>query len=663
MPCSLNTTVQISCQSSSETVTFRPDDNSRQSTLGKALLLSTKVPRLLWQTGFLEELEDSSWIPLTSKADRISLHGCISLVPSTSRRCQFISLGLQPISNEAGTNILYEEANQIFSNSTFGTDQDSGLQKKSNRQLCSQTYDTDDLTSRLLRSRKSIKRWPMFYLQFDIGEQTIMSVDDALDDRRPILQSIIKLLRATIFEFLKKNYLRPRKMPVRRLEPTKSTLRDWSRRSGCVQTPFDVSHTFRSREPEIQPKDDSDSVQSPTSSISNCKKPLIARASREFIWAPFILRQDKAEIADNSISDKSPKSSMFSENNEVSKWYKPVIESISNTDRRTGFTVSSHSGVWMPQTLRALKAQVLSFPSDLGNTKKPINLYSGSDRAAISWANDLTIYGDPLFNLTSEKCIPALLTESMVLTRPQASMEQAFQTIESRVSRNALCEAEVISQLDTKFIIAKMAPITTSEVRTNGILLVVIDQHAADERRRVEELMKVYHNADTGVAISVMLEHSIRFEITKIEARLFVTYQAALENWGIHYHVLFQRPERLKNSSHRRAIPAKDLIEIVGLPPSISERCKQEPKLIIDLLRKEIYLIQEGNSTSFTSSRHLGLDSESSWLTRFHGCPRGIIEMINTRACRSKNFLCKFIGTETTRFLETDLLLHRCNHV
>jgi DNA mismatch repair protein MLH3 len=70
---------------------------------------------------------------------------------------------------------------------------------------------------------------------------------------------------------------------------------------------------------------------------------------------------------------------------------------------------------------------------------------------------------------------------------------------------------------------------------------------------------------------------------------------------------------------------------------SIAERCKEEPKLLIELLRKEVWKLEEQGATMAGGNLPaLPPTSSHGWISQFHGCPEGILDLLNSRACRSK---------------------------
>ncbi|KAK5997749.1 DNA mismatch repair protein MutL [Cladobotryum mycophilum] len=82
--------------------------------------LATRTSRLLIQASLAESFGIESWVPVSASAGHIVIKGCICLDPVATRRSQFISLGILPILNEYGNNVLYEEVNKVFKNSSFG---------------------------------------------------------------------------------------------------------------------------------------------------------------------------------------------------------------------------------------------------------------------------------------------------------------------------------------------------------------------------------------------------------------------------------------------------------------------------------------------------------------------------------------------------------------
>ncbi|RJE23534.1 DNA mismatch repair protein [Aspergillus sclerotialis] len=231
------------------------------------------------------------------------------------------------------------------------------------------------------------------------------------------------------------------------------------------------------------------------------------------------------------------------------------------------------------------------------------------------------------------------------------SLEAAgYAKFRGKLRKHHLELTEVIAQVDRKFIFAKMkaTPADDTESRDSDTILALIDQHAADERCRVEKLFEgLFLNSkaglDQGIDIRSFQLDPIVFEIKLAEVPLFERYLEHFSSWGIHYRINHEPGSSVGIGA------------IYALPTLIAERCRIEPNLAIDLIRSEIWKREEngkGPSHSIISgddrnsqiqdneSPSISLDESDSgtrhsWVERLGGCPQGIIEMLNSRACRS----------------------------
>src|SRR5947208_9136445 len=91
-----------------------------------------------------------------------------------------------------------------------------------------------------------------------------------------------------------------------------------------------------------------------------------------------------------------------------------------------------------------------------------------------------------------------------------------------KITKSSLNSAIIISQVDDKFILAKFPSMTSSS------LLVMIDQHAADERIRVEQFWESICNNETP---PTLLREPISFSVSGSEITLFETYRQNFANW------------------------------------------------------------------------------------------------------------------------------------
>ena len=244
-------------------------------------------------------------------------------------------------------------------------------------------------------------------------------------------------------------------------------------------------------------------------------------------------------------------------------------------------------------------------------------------------------------------------------------IQRAFKEMSSpcskRMSKEGLNDATVIAQVDRKFILIIMNTEVFYPTKTRSCdsrLFVLIDQHAADERIRVEALLaelckspsietcKIRSNLGHMSAIETTeLVNPISFQVQVLELDLFKQHAAHFANWGILFDV--NTPHLGPSLSEPRACCR---IVVKTLPASIAERCRVDSKHLIELIRGEIWKREEletgrhGN-IGLRQDSTSGLDATNgavpasltshSWLQRIHDCPHGILEMLNSRSCRS----------------------------
>jgi DNA mismatch repair protein MLH3 len=222
-----------------------------------------------------------------------------------------------------------------------------------------------------------------------------------------------------------------------------------------------------------------------------------------------------------------------------------------------------------------------------------------------------------------------------------------------KLQRRSLQSAEVIAQVDKKFILAKVhhaGEILGGDECSNDVLL-LIDQHAADERCRVEHLFgDMFVSPDTtatldqNAPVRTVQITSLAFEVSPTERDLFQKYMGFFSTWGILYTT------ELKTK-------ATAAITVHTLPALIAERCRLEPHVLVDLMRREIWSSEENDKPLWSKSTYpiqeLGQDSDlsdcedtvpepkskcftsRSWVQQMNGCPDGIVELLNSRACRT----------------------------
>ncbi|KAI1506138.1 hypothetical protein F5X99DRAFT_365688 [Biscogniauxia marginata] len=700
---------------------IRSDEASRlrSNSRGDSLDLPVRVSRILYQGQLFDDNTSETWVPLRASASSVSIVGAVSLIPIATRRIQFISIGVQPVPNEHGSNVLYEEINRLFANSSFGTEeQGSDIdEEEQKRRAKDRRYKTDGFTNQELKGRKGVDRWPMFYIKVNLEEWpsplTGHDVDEILDERRESLSEITDLLRAVVYEFLKKHHFRPKHFrpskkgaldpvdsqdtkntPSRILGPKETTTPDGfpinKQSTGDLastrlrilsnpdaksrsESPFNLWTRIKSGRPPLTSADcnkpnerrESDYFPSrstpgePVAKDSDQSSPTpLFGPDGKLLRAPFSdVEDDSDDLRQHLRPPIEELGRPLGQERDKLLWTNPATTETSIIDPRTGFVV-----------------RPLRTPGEHGeNHVPPIKKLRLQSRPTVkedenTWATDLlSSWDNPVFQ-AAEPPIPVAFDETMALGlstgNPKGNSHgfnatsydtsAALHAVQGRVSKEALRNAEVIAQVDRKFIFAKVPlldPNTKgiSPLDSTASLLIIIDQHAADERCRVEALMKDYFEASDSLNVRhaspsssypqrilqarmEILEKPIRFDISARDAAQFERSLVHFERWGVVYEV---------SSLSKSKTGSPQQLRVTKLPPSIAERCRLEPRLLIELLRKEAWKLHEhGHEITQTPKLHVGnMEDEeraiSSWLARFHGCPQGILDMINSRACRS----------------------------
>lgn len=704
--------------------------------------------RLLYQASLRDSPAVSDWVPIGISSPTLSISGYVSREPVATKRAQFISLGIEPLSNESRCNVLYEEVNKVFAESSFGLVEDESDQDETPKKT-----KTDGFTQRELNARKGVDRWPMFFLKMTPTASSL-GADDILEGPQPNLTIITGLLKAVFFEFLKRNQCRPRKAVVftkpkscsqqehrrkhrtddlasaasskKRQKTTDPILalageltRETSRleildsrpdllpvskiKSGRLLHTFEASAPSRSRTQSI--------CTTPTPSSRDGTPEHITTASRGSMSAeplrPSLFTADgkltrrpfddinSQHAASRSTTQEPTYASMPTEQpaassapllqDETLEWVNPVTKMAATIHSQTDFAMAV-----APKSLTLSRRD---------SEQKSKEAKSGADvptresKAASSWVTNLiSKWKNPVFELT-EPPVPKLpdVADTLGLephvTDHRCHHGQSAFTMgtrhettmmgrQGRFSKDTLKKAQLIAQVDTKFIFAKVLfERTEGSTEDDSVLLelspvlVLIDQHAADERCRVEELMAGYfkpsaekNGKQIWEAVTENLQKPVQFELSGQDKDLLRQSQPYFSYWGICYDVEASISST-KDKKTSRSIKVK--ISVRSLPPAILERCRTDPRLLAELIRREAWRLKDEDKPvhSPKSRPVLPQDLEGRvpvWVSLFHACPPGVLELINSRSCRSR--LKFYTNLLLARAPYADFS-HRRNHV
>ncbi|KAL8288483.1 hypothetical protein RB597_000546 [Gaeumannomyces tritici] len=683
----------------------------RESSSARLLNLSAgghetapKTTHLLSRALLWDHANSAYWVPLGASSSGVIVDGCVSLVPAPTKRLQFISFGIEPLAEDLGSNIILGEVNKVFANSKFGAIEDGPSHKSG--------YPTPvgtekDYTTNELRVKKGIDRWPVFFVRISLDAHAAnrtMNPDDFLDEYHNSLRMIVDLLRAISYTFLKKYHFSPERVnlvsqpksrtspPVERFLSGYSGDSDAWSASGCESRNSPPDGSLRVwRAPTRTPENpcsgykslgiETDIIGQNSDSLGEEKRAGHVPENPEDL-RPTVCAQDprqparpKADSAMRQekpiLDDCAPEGTFY--------WHDAVTGARSVVDSRTGFILPVMPKE-IPQTSESPKHSISVDSKSGGKEPSP-------------WLKDiLSRWNNPVFEIT-EPSIPRLPDVEAAMASATSNHKEsgccsvtlghredkASLAVESRISKADLRYSEVISQVDGKFILVKVpvpGPNNTGHASVDqesgdashqegnrGTVLILVDQHAADERCRVEDLMRGYFE-DVGSskvdpiwrARTEHLDGALWLSLSSQDCALLERFKFHFERWGILYGVFGSDATATlsltKSPISRRAragmIPGRSGhdgkgISVTSLPPAIVERCRTEPKMLAELLRAEAWRLEGDQALARAADTAQGLvgpvpgweDQDASWISRFHGCPRGILDLINSRACRS----------------------------
>ncbi|KAF6766837.1 MutL, C-terminal, dimerization [Kalmanozyma brasiliensis GHG001] len=194
-------------------------------------------------------------------------------------------------------------------------------------------------------------------------------------------------------------------------------------------------------------------------------------------------------------------------------------------------------------------------------------------------------------------------------------------TLELAITRSALQQANVIDQMDSKFILC----CTASTVPGTGMIMFCVDQHAADERYRLERLLDKYIADCIAGTAAHPLPSSLTLTITTEQQALIkgssaITTGLARMGWSIKDAFLI----------HSKLGHAQ--VDLGGVPYVLKDKALTERGSIKDmglLERTFAECLDEAASWADAIAKHLD------WLTLSRFMPGSLMNVIKSTACRS----------------------------
>ena len=538
--------------------------------------------------------KDDTWKLASAKVSGFSIRVAICLTPSPTKHDQVIALGRVPIGNHRSGHMLYDEVNSIFDASEFGmVEEESGASRPNSRQV--PEYKQASLRGRLV---KGVDRWPRFYIRIDAKTDTTLdrniSNDLGREDTPPAMQHILHLLRSLMIQFLQSQSFKPRRRQVAFNATTRSPVR---LSTASHASPFDA---WKALKPSTGVKRSTAGGLPFAIDETNEISDLVLSEDVRLLLRDIEVDPEANHEANASISHH------FAEDHGHHILSDADVDDLATTwtDPQTGqrMRVNPENGFIVPFHHHKVPSRFLDDPAKSPPLLPP--QYAGRRHTSAPVADVLeTLQNWPTmtFQHDQEPAITSLAHGN--LDNGVRGEINVYGTAENLHARQ-LASATILGQIDAKFILATLPS-------SGGLVVALIDQHAADERVKVEEM---YRHLCSPNPIPLM--RPIKFELSPEEVVRFDRRQADFARWGLIYSI--------GNSTDDES----SLITVTHLPSLVAERCRVDPKILIELLRKEIWSASRQSATTEP-------DSGSGWVARMSRCPQGLTELANSRACRT----------------------------
>ncbi|KAI0751023.1 hypothetical protein C8Q80DRAFT_1099789 [Daedaleopsis nitida] len=267
----------------------------------------------------------------------------------------------------------------------------------------------------------------------------------------------------------------------------------------------------------------------------------------------------------------------------------------------------------------------------------------------------------------------------------------------ARLSRDDLRTARVLGQVDRKFIaciLRPRAPAADEFHLARPHALVLIDQHAADERVRVERFLQeicegfLAHSApgeqdqggNGGHADGVQtraVDPPVHVLLTKAEAQRIASSQdvrSAFARWGVRFApevALACKAPRAGTGGGRMQEEDGEVeyvqVTVASVPEVVADKLLSGYELR-DLLKGVIAKLDTDGveSVLHTSASQSGTRGTAGWQKAMRWCPQELVDLVNSKACRGAIMFNDTLTLEQCKALVTKLsetsLPFQCAH-
>ncbi|KAI5818817.1 hypothetical protein BZA77DRAFT_277344 [Pyronema omphalodes] len=554
------------------------------------------------------------WENVKARQNGIRIEGWISSKGGASKNIQYIFVNGFPLSMEDTE--LHREVNRIFENSGFGVVEEVDKNENSKRGAVRRIDKRGMFIFRIEFRRvsggatidKEIKPSPTLpdiFSKTSHSNPSTRSVSSSITPRSPSAPQGQK---------------RPRMMEISNWSRVKSAKTDKTEESG--RHDISSSRTISGVTTKAVPKAASDVVSSNPKTILAPKMSKINNASGTVTQSsrPQTSSSDDhkaslqgsqgllGDLNHKQLQSKSQADGTDEELNDIQDrpdimgWTNPTSGKCYLVDMKTGNTSL------VPSTSAAGKSDVKSCNATTIATAGRSDAPRHSNQEPSPFIKHLLVnWKSPVFPLP-EAAISSIPLDSPSHSCGGCGLNSIIPPGLSRIgklTKSGLSSASVIAQVDNKYILCKLP--NSHEAPT----LVIIDQHAASERVRVEELFKELCEGNGRFETKKKLV----YPITTRDFGFLKRFEKHFNIWGISYTLSDPDPKMDSESM---------TVTIDHLPRVVRDRCEIEPLLALDILRKYCYELEDNSGPS----------RRGNWVEMLSKIPKSLVEIVNSRACR-----------------------------
>ncbi|GAA6032746.1 hypothetical protein JCM8097_000771 [Rhodosporidiobolus ruineniae] len=232
----------------------------------------------------------------------------------------------------------------------------------------------------------------------------------------------------------------------------------------------------------------------------------------------------------------------------------------------------------------------------------------------------------------------------------------------TRFSREMLHRAEVVAQVDRKFLLVRVPPPPAPSPSPGGqatTLLLLLDQHAASERVRVERfwgeaLAGPVARGEEVETRTLEGDERVGVVVGREEEREVRAWEGRFAEWGVRIAPPAPAPAPAPTEDYEPDKEAKEAAKeeadyaqlfLTAVPALLAQRLTAESRTAQDLVRSFVAALRERGAPPCSleeleaervrkRERVMGGEEGSRWMSKVKDAPPVLVELVNSKACR-----------------------------